>query len=304
MSDRSMKQAIYRLIAVSTAFLLGGLSLNATAQNCAPATGDQNVAIADELLKRNESRRAYAYLNLAREQGSGEAYRYTAEMFEKGKGVATDPAMARHMFSFGAQSNDAESMFRTASDFYERGLKKDGERWAHRAKDCGHMGAVMLLVKQAAQDRRNDEARSLLSLAIDAGFSPAKFYLAEVYDKGQLGFEKDYQSAFKWYYMAAKDGHADGMAAVAYYFARGIHGVQDDVASIHWYHEAARAGHIESWTAYGWMLANGKGTQVDIQEAKRVLTIAKNKGDRNAIRFLADIQGISSQRRITSYQPE
>lgn len=290
MSERSMKQAIYRLIAVSTAFLLGGVSVNAVAQHCAPATGNLNVAIADELLKKNESRRAYVYLNLAREQGSGEAYRYTGEMFEKGRGVEADPSIARHMFSFGAQSNDAESMYRTASDYYDRGLKKDGQLWALRAKNCGHMGAAMLLVKQAAQERRYEDARALLQLAIDAGFSPAKLYLAEVFDKGLLGLEKDQQTAFKWYYLAAKDGQAEGMAAVAYYFARGIHGVQDDVASIHWYHEAARAGHIESWTAYGWMLAKGKGTQVDRQEAKRVLTIARNKGDQNAIRFLAELQ--------------
>lgn len=288
MSDRSMRQAIYRLIAVSTAFLLGGLSLNAAAQHCAPATGDQNVAIADELLRKNESRRAYVYLNLAREQGSGEAYRYTAEMFEKARGVAADPSMVRHMFSFGAQSNDAESMFRTASDFYERGLKKDGDYWARRAKDCGHMGAVMLLVKQASLDRRNEEARSLLSMAIDAGYSPAKFYLAEVYDKGQLGLEKDYQSAFKWYYMAAKDGQAEAMAAVAYYFNRGLHGVQDDTASLHWYHEAAKAGHVESMTAYGWMLAVGKGGTVDLAEADHYFRKAARKGDKQAVRFMQE----------------
>lgn len=86
------------------------------------------------------------------------------------------------------------SLALAASDFYERGLKKDGDYWARRAKDCGHMGAVMLLVKQASLDRRNEEARLLLSMAIDAGYSPAKFYLAEVYDKGQLGLEKDYSA--------------------------------------------------------------------------------------------------------------
>ena len=150
------------------------------------------------------------------------------------------------------------------------------------------MGAVLLLVKQAAQDRRNDEARSLLSLAIDAGFSPAKFFLAEVYDKGQLGLEKDYQSAFKWYYMAAKDGQAEAMAAVAYYFNRGLHGVQDDTAALHWYHEAAKAGHVESMTAYGWMLAVGKGGTVDLAEANHYFQKAARKGDRQAGRFLQE----------------
>ncbi|WP_339385550.1 tetratricopeptide repeat protein [Acidovorax sp. sic0104] len=285
MANSPMKTAIIRLLGVSTLFLLGGVTTGVSAQGCGPASGNSNVTKAESLISANQSREAYVYLNLAREEGNGEAFRYTAEMFEKGRGVERNPSMARHMFSFGAQSGDAESMYRTAQDYYKRGLKKDGEHWASRAKECGHMGAVMLLVEQAATERRNEVARDLLTLAIDAGYSPAKLYLAEVFDKGQLGLQKDYQSAFKWYYLAAKDHIPEAMAAVAYYFVRAQHGVQDDVAALHWYHEAAKAGHVESMTAYGWMLAMGRGGPVDIEEAHRFFKKAERKGDKQAVVF-------------------
>lgn len=293
MNDRTMKRAIARVIAVSTVFFLGGVA-SVSAQNCSPASGDKNVAIADSLIQQNKPQQGYAYLNLAREQGSGEGYRYTAEMYEKGMGVQANASMARHMFSFGAQSNDSESMYRTASDYYERGLKKDGDLWAKRARSCGHMGAVMLLVKQAAQERRHEEARALLTEAIDAGHLPAKLYLAEVYDKGLLGLERDHQTAFRWYYLSAKEGNAKAMAAVGYYFVRGLHGIQDEVAAIHWYHEAAKAGHVESMTAYGWMLAVGKGGQVDLGEANHYFKKAAKHGDKQAAMFLKEFSVKSS----------
>lgn len=286
MNDRRLKQARVRMIAVSSAFLLGGSLSPAAAQICAPSHGDSNVATAEAHLQANDSTGAYAYLNLAREQGSGEGYRKTAEMFDTGRGVEPNTAIANHMYWFGAQSQDPESMFRTAKRFYERGFKKDGEAWATRAADCQHMGAVMLLVEHAVAEHRDELARSRLEQAIDASYTPAKLFLAGVYEKGQLGFERDLLSAFKWYYIAAQNGDPTAMSAVGYYFARGVHGVQDDIAAIHWYHEAAKRGHVESMTAYGWMVANGRGAQVDIEEARLYYGRAAARGDANATKFL------------------
>jgi TPR repeat protein len=65
--------------------------------------------------------------------------------------------------------------------------------------------------------------------------------------------------------------------------------VQDDYAAIHWYERASRTGHIESTTAYGWMLANGRGAQIDIDESRRVLKIAAAKGDITAHKFLVEM---------------
>ena len=79
------------------------------------------------------------------------------------------------------------------------------------------------------------------------------------------------------------------MASIAYYFARGIHGVQDDVAAIEWYHRAAKAGHVESITAYAWMLENGKGAQKNVEDATYYYKKASRRGDKNAQAFLAEL---------------
>ena len=115
-----------------------------------------------------------------------------------------------------------------------------------------------------------------------------KFILAEQYEKGGLGLQKDTQMAFRWFFSAATDGLPKAMAAVAYYFVQGKHGVQDDVAAIAWYHKAAQAGHVDSMTAYAWMLANGRGAQKDKDEAVHFWAKAAQRGDANASRFLSE----------------
>jgi TPR repeat protein len=104
-----------------------------------------------------------------------------------------------------------------------------------------------------------------------------------------MGYGKDPQLAFRWYYTAAQDGMPKAMAAVAYYFVRGLHGVQDDMTAIAWYHKAARAGHVDSMTAYAWMLANGRGGQSDKEEAGYYLRKAMILGDQNAPRLCKEM---------------
>lgn len=288
MADMASKKIIERLLAVSAAFLLGSTGASASTI-CGAEYGDPMVGKAEQLLQQNKSRQAYAYLNVARGLGSGEAYRVTADMYQQGRGVMPDPGMFKHMSWMGAQHGDPESMFRTAQDFYDHGYRKDGEYWAKAAHACGHGGALMLLFERSVADKRDADARHYLEKGIDAGLVAAKLALAEQYDKGGLGLPKDTKRAFYWYYEAAKLGEAKAMSAVAYYFFRGLHGVLDETAAVHWYHEAAKAGHVESMTAYGWMLANGRGTQKDSSEAKRYFLKAKKLGEKNVDKFLSEL---------------
>lgn len=285
MADSAMQKVIGRVLAVSTVFLLGGV-LAPSAQACGPFVPNVHVRQADALVRANRSPEAYAFLNLAREQDSAEAFTYTANMYEHGRGVKPDPGMAEMLHLRGAQLADTESMYKTARSFYKKGLRKEGDLWAERAEACGSTEALLMLMERAINEGRAPEARKYLEKGIDKGLPEAKFALAETYDKGALGFPKDHQLAFNWYYLAAKDGYAKAMSAVAYYFFRGQHGVQDETAAIHWYHKAAKAGHVESMTAYGWMLANGRGAQVDQSEADRYFKRALSKGDANAGNFL------------------
>ena len=121
--------------------------------------------------------------------------------------------------------------------------------------------------------------------------------------RNRLGLPKDYERAFYWYSLAAKDGIAEAKSAMAYYFVRGLHGQQDDLAALHWYHEAAKGGHVDSMTAYGWMLMTGKGASVDIGEASYYLSLAAKNGDKQAAKFLKEIKMKRDERIQLSASP-
>ena len=273
------RHVIRRLLEVSAAFLLGGMSIvHACESNLPPGAA----AKADEFIKANKPSKAYGAMYIEASKGSGGAYRYLASMLEDGRGVERSDFVARHMNWMGSQYHDADAMFHAAKDFYARGHRKDGDELAEKAVQCGHKEAMLLLAERRAAEGNTREALRFLEMGIEASVPRAKFMLAEAYDKGSLGLPKDYQRAFNWYALAARDGVAEAKSAMAYYFVRGLHGVQDNLAALHWYHQAAKAGHVESMTAYAWMLMHGKGQARDIDEARYYLQKAIKRSDKNA----------------------
>ncbi len=278
-------EVVRRLLAVSAIFMLG----NASALECSPRVTQEQISAANSLIESNASKDAYALMYPLSQEGRGGATNYLSRLYEMGRGLEKSPFMVRHLNWMGALENDADSMYRASLDFYQKGLRKDGERWALKAKDCGHPEALIFLIRTYIKENRPDEARLLLEMAIDKSLVEGKFILAEQYDKGGIGLPQDKASAFSWYFLAAKAGHSEAMASVAYYFARGIHGVQDERAAVEWYHRAAKSGHVPSMTAYAWMISNGKGAPIDVAEAVHYYKKAIAYGDLNAKSFLSKL---------------
>ncbi|CAN7644644.1 sel1 repeat family protein [Acidovorax sp. LjRoot129] len=292
MNKRIRPEIINRLLAISAGFLLGA-AMPGTASACSANLDRTQIEAADGYLDQNRPVDAFRVMYPLSQNGSGGAHHFLSKMYEEGRGLKKSPFMVRHLNWMGSQYGDPESMFRAAQDFYAKGHKKDGDYLAGKAVECGHKGALVLLLKKRIEDGSKDEALKLLERAIEQSIPEAKFILAEQYDKGGLGLAKDPRAAFNWYYLAAKDGVPKSMAAVAYAFTRGDHGhgVPDDRAAIHWYFMAAKAGHVESITAYAWMLANGRGAQKDVDEAIYYLKKASKLGDANADQFLLEFGG-------------
>lgn len=278
MNKRIRPEIVSRLLSVSAAFLFG-TGAPPVAAVCSPHLEPNKVAQAEAYLSANQPKDAFGVMYPLTQSGSGGAHQYLSSMYEQGRGVVKSPYMVRHLNWMGAQYDDPESMYRAAMDFYDRGYRKDGLYWAERAHECGHPGALLLLLERSLLDRNDEAARSLLEQGIDRRLPGAMFILAEQYDKGGIGLPKDHQRAFYWYHQTAKLGHARSMSAIGYYFAKGQHGIQDDIAAIHWYHKAAKAGDVESMTAFAWMIAKGRGSQQDIPEAKYYLHKAKQQGN-------------------------
>jgi TPR repeat protein len=278
-------EVVRRLLAVSAVFLLGAGAAHACSANLTQAQVDQ----ANHLLDQNRSKDAFALMYPLSKQGSGGANRFLSEMYEKGRGVKQSSFMKRHLNWMGAQDSDPAAMYRTAVDFFERGHRKDGEYWAKRAIECGSSEALVMLAERYIDGGRIEEARPLIENGLDKSIPRIKFIVAEQYEKGGMGLEINPHLAYTWYYLAAKDGVAEAMTAIGYFFAQGIHGVQDDVAAVEWYHRASQAGDIKAITAYAWMVENGKGTQPDPENARRLYAVAASKGDMNAAAFMSKL---------------
>lgn len=190
----------------------------------------------------------------------------------------------------GAAPPESQALYLEAVDCWSSGKKKEALALALQARRVGHRYALMLLIKMAAAEGRNDEARIYLQEAIDHGLAPAKLYLAEVYEKGLLGLEQNTERAYNWYAIAAREELPEAMAALAYYHVHGVHVEQDEKAGGDWYRRAARRGHVPSMTAYGWMLAIGKGVTQDLATARRYLEKAERRGDKRASQFLHEFK--------------
>ena len=288
MSSKQNVNAALRQLSAAATFVLS-LSLSQSVMACESNLSKEQIAVADKYLSENRSAMAYGYMYWLAKEGSGGAYRYMANMLEQGYGVEKSQFLAREANWMGSQYYDPEAMYRAAMDFYARGFDKDGDYLAIGAKNCGHIGATMLLYKRTKAAGNTGEAKTLLESALAANLPEAKLELANAYDKGELGFQQDRDRAFEWYYLAAKDKVPEAMSSIAYYFVRGFNGVQDDRAAVYWYHQAAMLGHPESMTAYGWMVMTGKGAQKNIDEAKFYLTKAAKLGDASASTFLAQL---------------
>lgn len=287
MPPEKHRLAVNRLLGISAAALM---SAAGPAASCESNLDPTATTLADQAIARNHPSAAYGAMYWTAVQGSGGAYRYLARMLEDGRGVARSPYVARHMNWMGSQYHDADAMFRAAKDFYAAGHSKDGDDLAERAARCGHPEALLLLVSRRSSEGRAPEALGYLQKAIEAGNSRSKFVLAEAYDQGGLGLPQDRLRAFDWYVAAAKEGIPEAMAAIAFYFVRGLHGVEDDLAALYWYHEAAKRGHVESLTAYGWMRMVGKGEPADREEAAYYLRKASALGDKQASVFLDELR--------------
>lgn len=272
---------VARMLAISAAFFACGQALA-----CDPNLPASMVSQADGHIAQNRPSKAYGQMMSQAMSGSGGAYTYVGAMYEKGRGVSASSFMSRHMYWMGAQYNDPEALYKTANDFYSRGFRADGEYFAKRAIDCGHTGAVPLLLRNLLKDGRDAEARALLEVGIDDAIPEVKFILAELFENGKIGLPRDPQRAFAWYYLSANDGYAKAMSAVAYYFFHGLHGNQDDSAALYWYHKASVAGDVEALTAYAWMLQNRRGGTADQEEIILHYRNAAARGSANAALFL------------------
>ncbi len=163
--------------------------------------------------------------------GSATAQRILGTMYDKGQGVAANPAEALGWYRRAAASNDAEAEFLLSQMF-----------------DVG---------RGAPQNQT--EAVVHLRLAASGGWLRAQQLLAYRLENG-TGVKKSEQEAAAWYRRAAERGDAISEQKLGDFLARGRGVDKNEAEALEWYKKAALQGSgIAAWQA-AQMYFKGRGT--------------------------------------------
>jgi localization factor PodJL len=136
----------------------------------------------------------------------------------------------------------------------------------------------------AVRDVETGQAGGLAKLKVvaEAGYAPAQFYLAKLYETGVSGVVKNMAEARRWTARAAEGGDRSAMHNLALYYFRGEGGPQDLATAARWFRKAAEAGVVDSQYNLGLLYQSGSGVERDDAEAYRWFTAAANGGDAQA----------------------
>lgn len=116
----------------------------------------------------------------------------------------------------------------------------------------------------------------------------AQFELGRRYYSGRIsagrygGHEQDYKEAFKWWLLAAEQGHADAQYGLGecYYFGNGVD--KDFSEAVKWWLLAAEQGDAYAQNFLGRCYENGRGVDKDLNEAIKWYRKAAEQGHESA----------------------
>lgn len=196
-----------------------------------------------------------------------------------------------------AASGDAESAYHlglalilgqgVAVDF------KAGKLWLEQAADQGHVPAIGDLARAYLSGRLGDDRAAAFAWAkrlegVIKTPEHTRYYatLALFYDHG-IGVETDQRKAAEYYEKALPSGMGYAHFRLAELMMRGVYGPPDYGRILKHLHAAWNAGETQAAAQIGGLYESGLGVPQDKQEAIRYLRLAAEKGDWDAMSWLA-----------------
>lgn len=149
---------------------------------------------------------------------------------------------------------------------------------AEAAPDAGSPSARYAEIVRGVEEAKPGSLAKLKALA-EAGYAPAQFHLAELYDRGEHGVVRNPGEARRWTGKAAEAGDPSAMHNLGLYYFQGVGGPQDLPAAARWFQKAAEAGVKDSQYNLGMLYQAGSGVPRDLSEAYKWFTIAAQAGD-------------------------
>ena len=101
----------------------------------------------------------------------------------------------------------------------------------------------------------------------------------EQFDLGVLCYNShNYQFALLWYWLAARQGHAEAQFLLGLHYEDGEIIGQDYVKAVKWFKRSAEKGFVLGQNNYAWMLIRGDGIERDYREGLKWYKLAAEQG--------------------------
>lgn len=141
----------------------------------------------------------------------------------------------------------------------------------------GRFEAATAAVEQAKPGGVED-----LKKVAAAGYAPAQFYLAKLYENGEGGVKKDLVEARRWTERAAEGGDRKAMHNLGIAYFSGAGGAKNSTTAAQWFRRAADLGLVDSQYNLAALYEQGLGVSQNSAEAYKWYLIAARTGDGDA----------------------
>ncbi len=241
--------------------------------------------------RHDDARRVFS---VAAEKKSAFAALWMGNFYERGLGVAADPAAARKWWEKAAALGSSDGLYNLAILHMDGiGVPKNGpeaRRLFEKSAALGDSGAMRLLgdmhyfAKGIPDD--NTRAREWYEKAAALDDTRAKRRLGEIHQKGH-GVKVDGAAARLWFQRAAADGDAEAMRELADLYLNAIGGAREPKKARGLLEQAAASGNAQAMTTLAQVLLAGAVGDVDEAGARAWYDKAAAAGDETARNWIA-----------------
>ena len=253
---------------------------------------------------------AFKWYVKAAEQGDAIAEDRVGTMYALGTVGEPNLEEAKKWLEKAAAKGFAHSQYLLGRMYFRGdGVKRDAEKGGQLIQEALKKGEIeaskyfLESINFAADTKLRFELSMLMA---EAGFPEAQYFVGYMYYKGD-GVTKNFDEAMKWFYAAANGGHEQSVKIISEFVASEEDG---DIKTLNElvtnpfnmfseeelrqkfekFKKDALAGNVKAQAALGTSYALGKGTEKDLNEAKKWYKKAAENGDEMAYYLLNTLE--------------
>ena len=242
------------------------------------------------------------------DSGDPAAQTLIAQLYWNGLGVARDRRKATDWYKFAADGGGRAAQFAYANILLQGKILKpnteQGEVYMRKAADAGHPRA-QFNVAQIITARRPTwasfkEALPLYESAAEAGIADAQYALANIHAEAKGVAFGDDNKARQWLKLSAQGGFDSAQVDYGIWLANGRGGEKDIVEARQWFIKAATQGNLVAQNRLARIYAFGAGVEADaiLGSAWHIISRRGGFSDTELDRFFQSLKEIDKKRSI------